>query len=189
MRVPDPPTPPTPDRCTQGKKQPACRRLFVSPSSFAPPRASSSWSFSPPRDLVLAGLLAPSCRSSPLSDSATRVRAKGRRQSGRDREGDLFRTFGSLGRSLLLAPAFDPNAVHILPYKSRPLGGLSLFVVHRRGSRRFCDRFHAFTPARFGSKVPRVSSIFGLCRNAREDLDEKSLPLPTSSGGRRKVVS
>lgn len=37
MRFPDPPKPPTPDRYTQGKKQPACRRLFVSPSSSAPP--------------------------------------------------------------------------------------------------------------------------------------------------------
>lgn len=41
------PTPPTPDRCAQGKKQPARRCLFVSPSSFRSPRSSWSWSFFP----------------------------------------------------------------------------------------------------------------------------------------------
>lgn len=140
---------------------------------------------------MLAGFLAPSCRSSPLSDSATRVRARGRRQSGREREGDLFFGFCFVreippararlrpGRGAHLASQKSPTG-RTFAFFSRAPPGIPAFL-----------RSLSCPSRRLASDSKSLASlvVFGLCRNAREDLDEKSLPLPTSSGGRRKVVS
>lgn len=87
---------------------------------------------------------------------------------GANGRGIFFSDFVSSGRSLPLAPAFDPDAVHTSPHKSRPLGGLShFFLVRRRGSRRFCDRFHALHAGSLRIQSPSRRSSYSACAGTR----------------------